>query len=43
VGKTLNGVLTELFLGVFEGVFAGVEEAGPADLLFLGDDRATSS
>ena len=45
VGKTLNGVFVELFLGVLVGVFAGVSETttAAADFLFLGDDRAASS
>ena len=44
VGKTLNGVLVELFLGVFAGAFAGVSTTTAAvDFLFLGDDRAASS
>ena len=45
VGKTINGVLAELFLGVFTGVLAdrsGTTTA-TADFLFLGDDRAASS
>ena len=42
VGKTLKGVLVELFLGVFAGALAGVG-IGAVDFLFLGDDLATSS
>jgi hypothetical protein len=45
VGKTLNGVLVELFLGVLADTFAGVSVTPTAavDFLFLGDDRAASS
>ena len=44
VGKTLNGVLVELFLGDFADAFAGVSITTAAvDFLFLGDDRAASS
>jgi hypothetical protein len=45
VGKTLNGVLAELFLGVLECPFDGVSTTiiAAADFLFLGDDRAASS
>lgn len=43
VGKTLNGVLVELFLGVFSVAFAGVAAADAVDRLFLGELLVSSS